>query len=395
MPVYKTKTEKTKDNKIWYFKCNYRDVFGNIKQKKSKKYATKEEAIKEEAKFKLDNGIDNEEKTKITIYDAYKDYFFNDVYNNKESSLYTKESRVRIHILPFFYDEKNKKYCTITKINVEKINKWKKWLEETEFETHKKDKKGKSIKIKLSIAAKQANYSAFSSLMRYAVEKYKLEYNPMKLTENFRDSTDKVVESEPIRYITQKEYNLFITALDNEYKVLFHFLYEIGCRRGEMQAITWEDINFKKGQVKINKTLATRNISKTIKITNTKNKKIRYIDISKKLIDELKELYIQMSKLDGFSEKWFVFGGIRYIPSSTLTRIKDNAFNSLIKQGYNINKITIHEFRHSSASYMISNGIPAEIIAYRLGDTVETIRRVYAHLFPDTQKDAKGLFDKL
>ena len=112
-------------------------------------------------------------------------------------------------------------------------------------------------------------------------------------------------------------------------------------------------------------------------------------------MNELKELYNQMSKLDGFSNKWFVFGGIKYIPSSTLTRIKDNAFNSLINQGYNINKITIHEFRHSSASYMISNGIPVEIIAYRLGDTVETIRRVYAHLFPDTQKDARGLFDKL
>ena len=43
------------------------------------------------------------------------------------------------------------------------------------------------------------------------------------------------------------------------------------------------------------------------KITNTKNKKIRYIDVSKKLINELKELYNQMSKLDGFSEKWFVY----------------------------------------------------------------------------------------
>ena len=31
MPVYKTKTEKTKDNKIWYFKCNYKDIYGGGK----------------------------------------------------------------------------------------------------------------------------------------------------------------------------------------------------------------------------------------------------------------------------------------------------------------------------------------------------------------------------
>ena len=395
MPVYKTKGEKTKDNKIWYFKCNYRDVYGNIKQKKSKKFATKEEATKEEARFKLKVNNTFNENDKITIYDLYIDYFYNDTYNNKESSLYTKESRVRTHVLPYFKDNKNGKYATITSINTDKVNKWKMWLNNTWFETHKKDENGNKIKIKLSLAAKQASYSAFSSMMRYAVEKYKLDFNPMLLTENFKNISDKVIEKEPIRYITQDEYNEFISVVDHKYKVLFHFLYEIGCRRGEMQAITWEDINFNTEQIRINKTLSTRNISGGVKITNTKNKKIRYIDASKKLINELKELYTKMSKLEGFSNKWFVFGGIRYIPSSTLTRIKDNAFDYLIQQGNNINKITIHEFRHSSASYMISNGIPAEIIAYRLGDTVETIRRVYAHLFPDAQRNAKGLFDKL
>ena len=67
----------------------------------------------------------------------------------------------------------------------------------------------------------------------------------------------------------------------------------------------------------------------------------------------------------------------------------------LKKKNIDITNITIHEFRHSSASYMISNNISIEIIAYRLGDSVETIRKTYAHLFPDTQKDVKGLFNNL
>lgn len=43
--------ETCNGTKIWYYKCNYKDIYGNIKQKKSKKFATREEAIKEEARF--------------------------------------------------------------------------------------------------------------------------------------------------------------------------------------------------------------------------------------------------------------------------------------------------------------------------------------------------------
>ena len=69
MPVYKSKTEKTKDNRIWYFKCNYKDIYGNIKPKKSKKFSTKEEAIKEEAKFLILTG--NTTTTSPTFDDIY------------------------------------------------------------------------------------------------------------------------------------------------------------------------------------------------------------------------------------------------------------------------------------------------------------------------------------
>lgn len=381
MPVYKTKTEKTKDNKIWYFKCNYRDVYGNIKQKKSKKFATKDEAVKEEAKFLL-NCNSMQKASEKTVYDLYNYYFFLDnKVTNKESSLYTKESRIRKYVLPFFYNEKIDKYDSISELTkLEKIKNWKLWL-------NKKD---------LSLSTKKAIFNSFSSIIEYGINNLNIEYNILKIVENFKERNDDVVEKEKVRFLTNEEYNLFISELDDfEFKVIFHFLYEVGCRKGEMQALMWNDINFNKDQVRINKTLSAKNINGGIKITNTKNRKIRYIDISYKLKDELKVLYNKMKILDGFNNNWFVFGGLKYISSTTLKRKKDETINRLIKKNINIPHITIHEFRHSSASYMISNGISIEIIAYRLGDTVETVRNVYAHLFPDTQKEAKGLFDTL
>lgn len=377
MPVYKTKTEKTKDNKIWYFKCNYKDIYGNIKQKKSKKYATRDEALKEEAKFKLKQ--DEVSLLNTTMYDLYNAYFFlDDSIVNRESTLYTKEYRVRKYILPFFENTKNGKYSDLSTVNVDKIKKWKIWLNEKE----------------LSLQTRKSLFNTFSSLMTYAVEKYSLEYNPLKLVENFREKNDKVIEEEKIRFMTNEEYKIFIDEVEDDFKVVFHFLYEIGCRKGEMTSLKWKNIDFKNERVKLNTTFS-RKRDGSLTITNTKNGKNKYVDMSPKLVDELKELYNKMSKLDGFSDDWFVFGGIKYISYTTLGRKKDETFERLKEKGINITNITIHEFRHSSASYMISNNIPIEVIAYRLGDTPETIRRTYAHLFPDAQKDVKGLFNNL
>lgn len=377
MPVYKTKTEKTKDNKIWYFKCNYKDIYGNIKQKKSKKYATRDEALKEEAKFKLKQ--DEVSVLNTTMYDLYNSYFFlDDSIINRESTLYTKEYRVRKYILPFFQNPKNNKYSDLSTINVDKIKKWKMWMNEK----------------KLSLQTKKSLFNTFSSLMTYAVEKYSLEYNPLKLVENFKERNDKVIDEEKVRFMTNDEYRIFIDEVDDDFKVVFHFLYEIGCRKGEMTSLKWKNVDFKNERVKLNTTFS-RKRDGSLTITNTKNGKDKYVDMSPKLVDELKDLYNTMSKLDGFSDDWFVFGGIKYISYTTLGRKKDETFQRLKDKGINITNITIHEFRHSSASYMISNNIPIEVIAYRLGDTPETIRRTYAHLFPDAQKDVKGLFNNL
>lgn len=377
MPVYKTKTEKTKDNKIWYFKCNYKDIYGNIKQKKSKKYATRDEALKEEAKFKLKQ--DEVSVLNTTMYDLYNAYFFlDDSIINRESTLYTKEYRVRKYILPFFENTKTGKYSDLSTVNVDKIKKWKIWLNEKE----------------LSLQTRKSLFNTFSSLMTYAVEKYSLEYNPLKLVENFREKNDKVIEEEKIRFMTNEEYRIFIDEVEDDFKVVFHFLYEIGCRKGEMTSLKWKNIDFKNERVKLNTTFS-RKRDGSLTITNTKNGKNKYVDMSPKLVDELKSLYNKMSKLDGFSDEWFVFGGIKYISYTTLGRKKDETFQRLKEKSINITNITIHEFRHSSASYMISNNIPIEVIAYRLGDTPETIRRTYAHLFPDAQKDVKGLFNNL
>ncbi len=378
--IKKTKEEFNRETcggkKIWYYQGYYTTLLGEKKKYKSRKFATQKEAEEQERIFLASKNVSISE---ITIYNLYYSFFFLDnKVTNKDSSLYTKESRTRIYILPFFYNKKTSKYLDIILIDLDKIKQWKQWLDNKE----------------LSLRTKNSIYSTFSSLMRYAVEKFNLKINPFCLTENFKEKKDKIIEDDEIRYITNDEYQLFINEVENEFKPVFHFLYETGCRKGELVALKWKNINFELNQVKINTTFS-RTKKGSLTISSTKNNKIKYIDMSNQLTLELKELYNKMCRLDGFNKEWFVFGGINHISYSTLTRRKNKAFDELEKKGILINRITIHEFRHSSASFMISNNISDEVIAYRFGDTVETIRRVYARLFPNTQNEAKNLFETL
>ena len=167
----------------------------------------------------------------------------------------------------------------------------------------------------------------------------------------------------------------------------------MGVRKGEAQALNWNDIFWEESKVRIIKTLTTKideadadANSKKFKITNTKNRKNRTIKMPPILKNMLLELYQYYTAFEGFNDNWFVFGGYRHLPSTTIDREKDCYFDLVkVMYGKEINRITNHEFRHSHASYLISKGIQVELIAHRLGDTVAVVLEVYAHLFPEAE----------
>ena len=63
--------------------------------------------------------------------------------------------------------------------------------------------------------------------------------------------------------------------------------------------------------------------------------------------------------------------------------------------------LRMHDLRHSSASFMINNMVTrgkvnfsAYDIAKRLGDELDTVLRIYAHWFPQADKDIVNFMDK-
>lgn len=93
-------------------------------------------------------------------------------------------------------------------------------------------------------------------------------------------------------FLTISEFNNFIGFEDNKlYKNFFTILFYTGMRRGELLALTKEDINFEDNTISINKTYSPRyrkyNINETAPKTSKSNRKIKMLNIVNKTFKEM------------------------------------------------------------------------------------------------------------
>ena len=373
MAIYKSKAV-TKDGRKWFFSVCYLTANGEKIRYKSKKFLTKQEAQDAERIF-LTN--DTSSKVNITFEEMYYQYLdYTDEYI-KGSTKYCKNNRIKKHIMPYF-GKMNIHDITVNTVMI--------WKSKISNETYGNEKK-------YALQYKQTLMIELKAALKYGMDFCGLKENVACKVNNFQDKNETVVsDEEKVRYIKPDEFNLFISVInDILWKTFFSFLYYTGCRKGEVQALYWNDIDFENKTVRIIKTITnkTEELNKSgyhFKITNTKNRKNRTIKIPIILKNMLLALHEYYMNFEGFCENWYVFGGYRHLASRTIDTEKDYYFDLANKTyGKMINRITNHEFRHSHASYLISKGVKAELIAYRLGDTIGVVLETYAHLFPEVE----------
>jgi integrase len=161
-----------------------------------------------------------------------------------------------------------------------------------------------------------------------------------------------------------------------------HALYVLagtsGMRKGEMLALHWSDIDVNKCRVEITKSLKytpEKGIhEKTTKNTNAE----RSIIVPQSTIDALTEL--KKNQLPGID---IVFDHIgEYLQPTEVWR---QFITDCKKLG--LPRIKFHGLRHTHATLLLSKGFNPKVIAERLGDTVETVMRTYAHVLPNMQQE--------
>ena len=358
--------EWTKDGRKWIFYTRYKDLFGNVKQYKSKKFFTKKEAQEAERVFflNLDKYRPDNNMTFKDLYLAFYEYQEDKV---KETTLHTYKDRMRYMAL---LDN-----VKVKDFNLQHYELWRK----------------KILEYNLSTRTRNYIYKFLKTIMNFGTKWYGLNFNHIypKMT-NFTDPNERKKE---MKFWTFDEFNKFISVEDDlMYKTFFKTLYFCGLRKGEIRALNWHDIDFKNNTLSVNKGISDNVNGKRYIISSPKTPTSnRTLPLPKDVINDLKELKEYYMDFTNFKEEWFVFGGSLPIGDDSIRRRKNN--NCKLA---GVKEIRIHDFRHSCASLLISQGADITMVAKFLGHSkIDETLNTYSHMFQNKLTNIITIIDNL
>ena len=205
-----------------------------------------------------------------------------------------------------------------------------------------------------------------TAIFNFAMNYYGLSTNPAKRAGLIGKNHANVM-----KFWTVDDFQKFISHTTTPlYRISFLILFWTGMRVGEFLALTLDDFDFDKNLIHINKSYAR--LDNVVLIGPPKTPKSRRdITIPAFLVDEIQQFICMQHAVDS---------------DSRLFETSKDALGSEIKRvaaRIGIEKIRVHDLRHSHASYLIHRGIPIIAISQRLGhEKIETTLQTYAHLYP-------------
>ena len=312
-------------------------------------FATKREALA----WERENANKLETKLDMT-FGSFVEIYTEDMKKRvKENTWQTKEHIIESKILPHFQKRK------IVEILPKDILAWQNVM------LSSVDKKGKPF----SPSYLKTIHNQLSAIFNHACKFYGLTTNPAAKVGNMGKATSK-----EMKIWTQDEYRKFAeqTMDKPQFFYAFEMLYWCGIREGELLALTPADFDFKRQTVTINKSY--QRLNRRDVITEPKTPKSnRTIKMPNFLVDEMHD-YLKML--------------YAVQPTDRIFTVSKNGLHREMSRASDIagvERIRIHDLRHSHISLLIEMGFSAVAIGDRVGHESVDITYHYAHLFPSTQ----------
>ncbi len=153
------------------------------------------------------------------------------------------------------------------------------------------------------------------------------------------------------------------------------FLYT-GCRRGELLALTWQDIDRENGVIHINKKLSyamgsTPKLEHRLKSANGKRDIPIFAPLAAVLPTNRIGKIFTGPDGDYLNEYWFTKAWAEYCTDAGLITQVD---------GVAVPAVTPHQFRHSFATICYEAGLDPKATAAMVGDTEAIVRDIYTDL---------------
>ncbi len=175
------------------------------------------------------------------------------------------------------------------------------------------------------------------------------------------------------KVLSQKEIASIISATKNlKHRCILSLLYSTGVRMNELLELKISDIDSDRMM---------------IHVRDAKGGKDRYVQLSSKLLPELRKYFIE------YRPKIYLFEGAKggkYSSTSVGKIIKKAASSVGIHK-----KVTAHIFRHSFATHLLENGTNLRQIQKFLGHSSIKTTEIYTHISNSNFKLVKNPFDSL
>jgi len=347
---WKTKEGKTKT--AWEA-----DIYHEGKRYKKSGFQTKiaAEAWIQKNSLTLSKNIIQDKS--LTFNQAAEDFItiYADVYC-KKSTLSSYRSYLNCHLLPFFGPKKvvDIKQNDILEYMSLKLNEY----------------SNKTINHHITLV---------HSILEKLVVNDQLYSNPVSKVKKLRNIQDEML------FLNRTEVLALLkvikTHFNDTYALIFTAIFT-GMRKGELLALTWDDVDFNSKKININKSLWGNTVQtpKTIK-------SIRKIDMSNELVKTLIEHKKQQNIMTQivFHNK---LGG--YLDPGNVTKRR---FEPALKKA-GVTRIRFHDLRHTYASMLIAQNIPITYIQAQMGhSSIQVTIDRYGHVMPETHTQAVNALD--
>lgn len=343
---------KNNETNKWTVYIRYSDYTGQVKPKKKTGFKLKRDAEAWERDF-----LERQATQPDMTFSALCDLYLEDRKAHRKPATYAaKKNRIEAWIRPAFADR------PVNEITPADVRSW-----QADLKSAVSGKTGRP----LSPGYLQNLVTELSGIFNHAVTFYGLTSNPARIAGNTVGH-----KSRSMTFWTRDQFQAFIDTFEpsDPFYAFFMALYWTGARRGEILALTLADIS--RDRITINKTYNVIDGKEIIDAPKTP-RSVREVTIPAALYAILTG---HAGRIYGAQPDTRIFSMIsRSAAAYQLNKHADLA---------GVQRIRIHDLRHSHASLLIDLGFSPVIISQRLGhDNVTTTMNIYAHLFPDRQNE--------
>ena len=245
----------------------------------------------------------------------------------------------------------------------------------------------KKLKNETKIGTVQNIKKVLNNSLKLAVKQGYIKQNPLLSVE---------IKHTPVKkekhILTQDEIEIIFEKIkQTKYHIPYFIALHTGMRLGEILGLLWEDIDFEKNRIDINKSSSfTRKDQLSLTTTKTVSSN-RNILMTKQLTNmliqwkETQEELIRMNK--GFQKLSHHFvctdeDGEALNPKAI------SRYTSKMAQQLNI-PFKFHDFRHTHATLLLESGVNIKVIQERLGHSnIATTLGIYSHVTKAGEEDA-------